>query len=66
MNPTEYLKSNFCAYSGQPLSDEQAKQYAQQIVAKVGEPNSKREIDEIVMFQEWYKITLPIYNKHLI
>jgi hypothetical protein len=62
MNAKSYLKENFINPQGNPLTDKEATELA----AIIGEVNSNREIDEMVMYQEYYGVNLPIFNKHLV
>jgi hypothetical protein len=63
MNIKNYLKENFITVpEGKPLTEEEVEKYS----AIIGNTGFPHEIDELVRFQEYYGINLPIVNKHLV
>lgn len=62
MKPSEimnYLLENYLTLDRKPLSNELAEKYSNEMIGV----NRKREIDELVLFQEYYKKNFPIINK---
>lgn len=55
----KYLLENYLTLDRKPLSNELAEKYSNEMMGV----NRKREIDELVYFQEYYKKNFPIINK---
>lgn len=59
----EYLKQNYVSSAaGYVISEEEWNKYAE----ICSDAKRKREVDEIIMFQEYYKVNLPIVRKDLV
>lgn len=59
MTPTEikvYLLENYLTLDRKPLSNELAEEYSNKMIGV----NRKREIDEMIFFQEYYGNNFPI------
>lgn len=59
MTPTEikvYLLENYLTLDRKPLSNELAEKYSNEMIGV----NRKREIDEMIFFQEYYGKNFPI------
>lgn len=58
----KHLIDNYRKYNGSELTQAEAEKYAA-VILTVGNPRRASEVEEIVRFQEYYKVELPIINK---
>lgn len=56
LNVRQYLKENYVSFEGRSISEEELNNYAE----ICSECKHKREVDEMVVFQQYYKVNLPI------